>query len=148
MIHIESTFTFSKDLVERAAKAALEHQSQSSDSDLTIVLTDDAQLKELNRDHLGIDAPTDVLSFPASESDPETGARYLGDILISMPYAARSAEKAGHGLEAEVQLLVVHGVLHLFGHDHAEAQEKARMWKAQTEILESLGLGSINIREE
>lgn len=148
MIHIESTFTFSKDLVERAAKAALEHQSQSSDSDLTIVLTDDAQLKELNRDHLGIDAPTDVLSFPASESDPETGARYLGDILISMPYAARSAEKAGHGLEAEVQLLVVHGVLHLFGHDHAEAQEKARMWKAQTEILESLGLGGINIREE
>ena len=153
MIHIESTFTFSKDLVERAAKAALEHQSQSSDSDLTIVLTDDAQLKELNWDHLGIDAPTDVLSFPASESDgseidPETGARYLGDILISMPYAARSAEKAGHGLEAEVQLLVVHGVLHLFGHDHAEAQEKARMWKAQTEILESLGLGSINIREE
>jgi probable rRNA maturation factor len=148
MIHIESTFTFSKDLILRAAKAALEHQSQSPDSDLTIVLTDDAQLKELNRDHLGIDAPTDVLSFPASESDPETGARYIGDILISMPYAARSAEKAGHGLEAEVQLLVIHGVLHLFGHDHAETQEKARMWKAQAEILESLGLGGINIHEE
>ena len=148
MIHIESTFTFSKELVERAAKAALEHQSQSLDADLTIVLTDDAQLKELNRDHLGIDAPTDVLSFPASETDPETGTRYLGDILISMPYAARSAEKAGHGLEAEVQLLVVHGVLHLFGHEHAEAQDKARMWKAQAEILESLGLGGINIREE
>jgi probable rRNA maturation factor len=65
-----------------------------------------------------------------------------------MPYAARSAEKAGHGLEAEVQLLVVHGVLHLFGHDHAEAQEKNRMWKAQAQILESLGLGGVNIREE
>lgn len=153
MIHIESTFTFSKDLIERAVYAGLDHQSHPPESDLTIVLTDDAQMKELNRDYLGIDAPTDVLSFPASESqgseiDPETGSRYMGDILISMPYAARSAEKAGHGLEAEVQLLVVHGVLHLLGHDHAEADEKARMWKAQTEILESLGLGDINIREE
>ncbi|HSG44259.1 MAG TPA: rRNA maturation RNase YbeY [Anaerolineales bacterium] len=153
MIHIESTFTFSKDLIERAVNATFEHQSQSLDSDLTIVLTDDAQMKDLNRDYLGIDAPTDVLSFPASESDgseidPETGSRYMGDILISMPYAARSAEKAGHGLEAEVQLLVVHGVLHLLGHDHAEADEKSRMWKAQAEILESLGLGNIKVREE
>ena len=148
MIHIESTFTFSKDMIERAVNAALTNQSQPLDSDLTIVLTDDVQLRELNRDYLGIDAPTDVLSFPASESDPETGTRYLGDILISMPYAARSAEKAGHGLEAEVQLLVVHGVLHLLGHDHAEADEKARMWKAQAAVLESLGLGDIKIREE
>lgn len=148
MINIESTFTYSKSLIEHAVHAALKHEAQSLDSDLTIVLTDDVQLRELNRDYLGIDAPTDVLSFPASESDPETGARYLGDILISMPYATRSAEKAGHGLQAEVQLLVVHGVLHLLGHDHAEADEKARMWKAQAEILESLGLGDINIREE
>jgi probable rRNA maturation factor len=148
MINIESTFTFSKDLIERAVQATLKHQSQSLDCDLTFVLTDDAQLKELNRDYLGIDAPTDVLSFPASESDPETGARYIGDVIISMPYATRSAEKAGHGLEAEVQLLVVHGVLHLLGHDHAEAEEKERMWKAQAEILESLGLGDIKIREE
>jgi len=148
MIHIESTFTFPRKLVERATQAALAHQSQSLDSDLTIVLTDDAQLRELNRDYLGIDAPTDVLSFPASESDPETGARYFGDILISMPYAARSAEKAGHPFESEVQLLVVHGVLHLLGHDHAKGDEKARMWKAQNEILVQLGLGDITIREE
>ena len=148
MIHIESTFTYSKDLIERAVNAALKHQSQPLDSDLTIVLTDDVQLRKLNREYLGIDEPTDVLSFPASESDPETGARYLGDILISMPYAARSAAKAGHGLESEVQLLVVHGVLHLLGHDHAEADEKSRMWKAQAEVLESLGLGDIKIREE
>ena len=152
MINIESTFTFQRDLVERAVKAALAHQSQSPDSDLTIVLTDDVQLRELNRDYLGIDEPTDVLSFPASESDgseidPETGARYLGDILISMPYAARSAEQAGHPLESEMQLLVVHGVLHLLGHDHGGTDEKARMWKAQAEILESLGLSNIEIRE-
>lgn len=148
MINIESTFTYSKDMIERAVNAALKHQSQPLDSDLTIVLTDDVQLHELNREYLGIDEPTDVLSFPASESDPETGARYLGDILISMPYATRSADKAGHGLESEVQLLVIHGVLHLLGHDHAEADEKARMWQAQADILESLGLGDIKIREE
>lgn len=148
MINIESTFTFPTDLIERATQTAFADQAQSLDSELTIVLTDDAQLRKLNRDYLGIDAPTDVLSFPASESDPETGARYIGDILISMPYAARSAEKAGHPLESEVQLLVVHGVLHVLGHDHTQADEKAHMWKAQAEILESLGLGNIKIRDE
>jgi hypothetical protein len=60
------------------------------------------RLQELNRDYLGIDAPTDVLSFPASETDPETGARYLGDILISVPRAQSQAEAAGHALESEV----------------------------------------------
>ena len=148
MIHIESEFPFSKDLLEHAASVALEHEAESLDSELTIVLTTDARLQELNRDYLGIDAPTDVLSFPASEMDPETGARYIGDILISIPRAKSQALAARHPLESEVQLLVVHGVLHLLGHDHAEAQEKARMWKAQAEILAQLGLGNIQIREE
>ena len=148
MIHIESESPFPKDLLEHAASLALEHEMQSLDSELTIVLTDDARLQELNRDYLGIDAPTDVLSFPASELDPETGAHYIGDILISMARAESQAIAAGHPLESEVQLLVVHGVLHLLGHDHAEAQEKARMWKAQADILERLGLGNIQIREE
>lgn len=134
--------------MDRAARAALEHESESLESDLSIVLTDDARLQELNREYLGIDAPTDVLSFPASETDPETGARYIGDILISMPRAQAQADTAGHPMESEVQLLVVHGMLHLLGHDHGEPEEKARMWKAQSEILESLGLGDIQIREE
>lgn len=148
MINIESEVSFPKKLLERAVENALKNQSASLDSELTIVLTDDSKIKELNRDYLEIDAPTDVLSFPASETDPETGAHYIGDIIISLPYAAKSAEKAGHPLESEVQLLVVHGVLHLLGYDHAEADEKARMWKAQSEILEALGLGDIKIREE
>jgi probable rRNA maturation factor len=150
MINIKSDFPFPKELLERAARAALEHQAsrESLDSELTIVLTNDARLKELNRDYLGIDAPTDVLSFPASETDPETGARYIGDILISIARAQSQAKAAGHPLESEVQLLVVHGVLHLLGHDHAEAQEKARMWQAQTEILAQLGLANVQVREE
>lgn len=148
MIHVESEFPFPKDLLERAAQAALEHESQAFESELTIVLTDDAHLHDLNRTYLSVDAPTDVLSFPASETDPETGTQYLGDILISVPRAQVQANAARHPLESEVQLLVVHGVLHLLGHDHAEAEEKARMWKAQAEILARLGLGNVQIREE
>jgi probable rRNA maturation factor len=148
MIYIESETPFPQDLLERAANTTLEHQAHSLDVELSIILTDDARLHELNLNYLGVDAPTDVLSFPASETDPETGARYIGDILISIPRAQVQAEAARHSLEAEVQLLVVHGVLHLIGHDHAEAEEKARMWKAQAEILEKLGLGQIQIREE
>ena len=148
MIHIESDFSFPEDLLERAAQAALKHEFADQEVDLSIVLTDNARLHELNLNYLGVDSPTDVLSFPALETDPETGARYLGDILISIPRAQAQAEAAGHALESEVQLLVVHGVLHLLGHDHAEPEEKNRMWKAQAEILESLGLGSIQIREE
>ena len=148
MIHIGSPtgpLPVSSELVERAALAVLTHQS--AEGDLSIVLTDDAQLRQLNRDYLGVDAPTDVLSFPSAETDPETDAVYLGDILISVPRAREQAGAAGHPLEAEVQLLVVHGALHLLGHDHAEAEDKSRMWAAQAAILESIGLAGIEIRE-
>ncbi len=148
MIYIESDYPFPEELLERAAHAALAHENEPQETELSIVLTDNEQLQELNLNYLGIDAPTDVLSFPASETDPESGARYIGDILISIPRAQSQAEAAGHPLESEVQLLVVHGVLHLLGHDHAEPQEKSRMWKAQAEVLNSLGLGDIQIREE
>jgi probable rRNA maturation factor len=136
------------DLLEQAARAALAHQSAPPDADLTLVLADDAQLHALNREYLGVDAPTDVLSFPADETDPDTGAHYLGDILIAVPYAARQAGQVGNPLEAELQLLTVHGVLHLLGHDHAQPDEKARMWQAQSEILAGLGLPDVQIREE
>jgi probable rRNA maturation factor len=148
MIFIESQLKVqpvSAQWIERAAQAALMHQS--ADGDLTVVLSDDARLQKLNRDYLGVDAPTDVLSFPASETDPETGARYLGDIIISIPRAEAQAKSAGHPLEPEVQLLVVHGVLHLLGYDHAEVEEKTKMWKAQAEVLERLGLSGIEIQE-
>ena len=133
------------ELIERAAQAVLAHES--AEGDITVLLADNPRLQELNRDYLGIDAPTDVLSFPASETDPETGAHYLGDILISIPRAEEQAQSGGHPLEAELQLLVVHGVLHLLGYDHAEAGQKTKMWKVQAEILEGLGLSGIVIQE-
>lgn len=130
---------FTPDILERAAKTALLQQS-APDADLTLVLTGDTQVQVLDRDFLGKDAPTDVLSFPARETDPETGRRYLGDIIISVPRAEAQSIAAGHSLEAELSLLVVHGVLHLLGHDHSGAEEKARMWAAQSEVLTRLGI--------
>jgi probable rRNA maturation factor len=150
-ISIENQYDLTPDhlagLLEQTSLVALKHQAAPEDAELTIVLTDDDQLQTLNRDYLGIDAPTDVLSFPSSETDPETGSPYLGDILLSLPRAANQAMAAGHNLDAEAQLLVVHGVLHLMGHDHAKAEEKERMWQAQAEILDQLGLAEILIRE-
>ncbi len=145
-IESESDQTFTKELLERAARAVLD-LSGSPDADLTIVLVDDARIQALNRDFLAHDAPTDVLSFPADEPDPETGRLYLGDVVISLARAAEQARERGHAFEAEMQLLVVHGVLHLLGHDHAEAGEKQRMWAAQAGVLEQLGI-SPNIVHE
>jgi probable rRNA maturation factor len=146
-IEIDPDLTFESNILERAAQATLDLNGVPN-ADLTLVLTGDARLQELNREYLGKDAPTDVLSFPAGdETDPETGRRYLGDVILSLARATEQAQQRGHAIEAEIQLLVVHGVLHLLGHDHAEADEKSRMWAAQAEALERLGI-SPNIVHE
>jgi probable rRNA maturation factor len=136
------------DLLEKAANETLKEQGFKENVDLTVLLSDDAQVQALNRDYRGYDKPTDVLSFEAHERDPETSVLYLGDIIISLERATAQAEQAGHPLLAEVQLLVVHGVLHLLGHDHAEPEEKAKMWQHQAEILACLGLSQLKIQEE
>ena len=156
MINIDNQMDFRDTaLLERAALVTLETVSpqnpdlepDSATADMTIVLTDDRQLHELNVDYLGVDAPTDVLSFPAGEVDPETEALYLGDIAISIPRAAQQAQTGGHSVEAEVQLLVIHGTLHLLGYDHGTDEEKAVMWAEQAKVLERLGLSRITIQE-
>ncbi len=137
-------------VLERAARQALKLADAWNpvEADLTIVLTDDEKLRQLNRDYLGLDAATDVLSFPAAEQDPETGKSYLGDILISIPRAKIQADLAGHTLDEELQLLVVHGVLHLLGYDHANPRQKSGMWKAQGRVLADLGLSGIKIPDD
>lgn len=156
MIFIDNQMDFQETaLLERAALLALETipplspdpEIDFANADITIVLTDDRQLHELNLDYLGVDAPTDVLSFPASEMDPETGTTYLGDIILSIPRAIAQAQAGGHPVEAEAQLLVVHGTLHLLGYDHATDEEKAVMWGEQAKVLEKLGLSRIKIQE-
>lgn len=148
MVHIRPalmSLPIPSELIERAAGAALVHEKV--DADLTVVLSDDTQLQELNREYLGVDSPTDVLAFPASDTDPDSGALYLGDVLISIPQAQAHAQVAGHPLASEVQLLVVHGVLHLLGYDHGQPAAKSRMWSVQAEVLQDLGLAEIQISE-
>lgn len=126
-------------VLKQAAAAALKQLGDAGSKAVTIVLTDDEHLRKLNHEYLGIDAPTDVLSFPVENSPAHADADYLGDILISQPRAAAQAESGGHALAQELELLTVHAVLHLLGYAHAEEVDKQRMWTAQGEILATLG---------
>lgn len=121
-------------LLEKSAGITLEHLN-IEEGDLTIILTDDDPMQQLNKEFLDVDAPTDVLSFPADYTDPDSGAPYLGDVLISYPRALEQSSASGHTVGLELQLLVVHGVLHLLGYNDEEAQDKFRMWAVQAEIL-------------
>lgn len=131
-----------------AAQAALQaRQVDKNEVDLTLVFDDDARIQELNRQFSGINAPTDVLSFPANVIDPETGRLYLGDIIISVPRAEAQAFEAGLKLEDELKILVVHGVLHLLGFDHSTDVDKKKMWAAQKNVLDELGISSDKLPE-
>lgn len=134
-------------MIRVAAAAALTHQAITQPAALTLLLTDDDALHQLNRDFRQVDAPTDVLSFPGGDVLPGSGLLYLGDIAISVPYATRQAQTEGHSLLAEMQLLTVHGVLHLLGYDHMEPDEKAAMWAVQADILQNLGAEIVRPRE-
>ena len=124
--------------LESAAQVVVERFGKPPQADATIVLGDDEQLHDLNRTYLGIDNSTDVLAFPSGEVDPDTGIMYLGDVIISYPRAVSQASQGGHPIDAELQLLVVHGMLHLCGYDHSSSEEKREMWGFQAEILELL----------
>jgi probable rRNA maturation factor len=108
------------------------------------MVTGDAAVRELNRLHRGVDAPTDVLAFADDAVEPfvdvSDESRYLGDIAISLDRAEMQAADAGHPTLAELQLLVVHGVLHLLGYDDQSDGHRAKMWAAQSEVLTALGL--------
>ncbi len=132
-----------------AAQTVLHQEELQEEQDLTIAVEGDDRLHELNRDYLGIDAPTDVLSFPSGEEiDPETERVYLGDIILSYPRALQQATSAGHEVMSEIQLLVIHGVLHLLGYDHATPEEKTAMWAAQAEAIQTLGIHLNRLPEE
>lgn len=133
--------------LETAARAALQRAGAPDGASLTIAVTGDDVVQQLNRDYRGQDKPTDVLSFPDGAALPAGGV-YLGDVVISLAQAERQAQRGGHALTAELQLLVVHGVLHLLGHDHADPDEKAAMWAAQADVLRALNASITGPSEE
>ncbi|NOX61383.1 MAG: rRNA maturation RNase YbeY [Chloroflexi bacterium] len=119
-------------------------QQANADGDVTLVITDDETIAELNERFLGHSGATDVLSFPALSDDadafatPPNAEPYLGDIVIAYPYAARQAKRLGRSVADELDLLAVHGALHLLGYDHVDPEEKAQMWAKQEAILAHL----------
>jgi probable rRNA maturation factor len=135
----------SAEWLSSAAQTTLQVAGPDTGS-LTVVITDDKAVHKLNREYLGMDVPTDVLSF-GGESPDFVGAPdaegYLGDVLIAYPQAQAQAAAANHSVESELALLVVHGVLHLLGYDHQNPEDKAAMWSRQEEILSYLGLAHI-----
>lgn len=120
-------------VVERAAIAAL---PTHSDSVLTVLLTDDATLRDLNGRFRGKDRPTNVLSFPA----PETASPHLGDVALAYGVCAQEAREQGKTLAAHLTHLTAHGVLHLLGYDHETEAEAEAMEGLERAILARLGL--------
>lgn len=112
--------------------------------DVTLLIADDATIADLNRRFLGQDSATDVLSFPAQSDEASTFVLppdldpYLGDIIVAYPYAQRQAQSLGREVGDEIELLAVHGALHLLGYDHADPADEAAMWARQEAVLRDL----------
>ena len=131
-----------EETLRRAVVATLEHQSAPDAAQVVVVVTDDEGLRQLNREFRNIDTPTDVLAFPGTLAEgfvmPEGYTGYLGDVVISYSRAEEQAREMGHPVARELQLLTIHGVLHLLGFDDVDEPGWRRMTELQNEILNSL----------
>lgn len=143
-------------LIKRCAEAVFAHLRIEINADVTVMLVDDHNIREINKQTRQIDAHTDVLSFPqldidpddldgslragAGDTDPETGAVLLGDIVISLDAVKRQAAEYGHSFDRELGYLTVHGMLHLLGYDHMEDGDKRRMRGVEDAVMEALAL--------
>lgn len=140
MILIEPTIhaRFGRRLKLRTLSAFLEGAAAAARlrGEVSVLLTGDAQIRRLNRQFRRKDKPTDVLSFPAPESPGTT--EVAGDLAISVETAARQAEDLGHALAIEVQILILHGLLHLAGYDHE--QDSGQMARREATLRRRLGL--------
>ena len=134
-----------EETVTHAVQAAMRQAGREPEGlEVTVVLTGDEEVADLNQKFRGVEGPTDVLSFEVGGEDV-TGelATYLGDVVISVDRARAQAEEAGHSVQAEIALLVAHGVLHLLGYDHVEEAEEREMWALQEAAMrEALRAGA------
>ncbi|MDR1892284.1 MAG: rRNA maturation RNase YbeY [Oscillospiraceae bacterium] len=132
-------------LVRRCCHAILLETEFEGSAEVGVTFADDAQIAQLNAKHRGINAPTDVLSFPLCQDgnydvNPETGAKQLGDVVISVPRAVKQASEYGHPLQREIGYLTAHGILHLLGYDHVDnGLETVRMREKEEKVLTELG---------
>ncbi len=143
LIRPDLAFEGDPDEIEAVVRAVLTAESVPEGVDLSVVVTTDQEIHDLNRQYRGVDAPTDVLAFADDAPDDRfvdapDQARYLGDIVLSLPRAQAQAAERGYDVWQEIKLLVVHGVLHLLGYDHATEAEREIMWRKQDAILGTL----------
>ena len=140
-------------LIRRAIRTALACEGVTVPCEIDVLLTDDDGIREINRDMRGVDAATDVLSFPAfaytpgqppvddGDADPMTGLTPLGDMAISLEHVRTQAAEYGHSRSRELAYLTVHSVLHLLGYDHLdEGEQKRQMREREEAIMTELGL--------
>lgn len=138
-------------LVKKAVAAALRAEGIETPCHVDVLLTDDEGIHAINLTHRGVDAPTDVLSFPLNELTPgafdpetceldyDTGEVLLGDMVIDIPRCEQQGEEYGHGYRREASYLAVHSTLHLLGYDHLdEGPEKALMRGREDAVMETL----------
>ena len=132
-------------LIRKACTATLKLEGFEESAEVNVTLVNDEMIREMNRQYRDIDASTDVLSFPLGENgvydeNPETGAKMLGDIVISVEHALSQADLYGHGIEREVAFLTVHSMLHLLGYDHEQGGlQKTIMREKEEQVLDALG---------
>ena len=139
-----------EDLARRAARAAVQHvnpqtggTAAATASEISVVLSSDTLVRRLNRDYRGRDEPTNVLSFAELDSPASgcsSGPYLLGDVILARETIVKEARDQGKGLSDHLAHLVVHGMLHLFGHDHQDQREAEAMETLERDILESLGI--------
>lgn len=130
-------------LIEAAVLKSLELEGVEPELEISVLLVDNAGIREINRDHRQLDKATDVLSFPQFNSKDEVAAAgyaALGDIVLSLEKAREQAEEYGHSLEREIGFLTVHSMLHLLGYDHDTEENTAAMQARERCILEALQL--------
>lgn len=133
-------------LVRKCCHGVLEYERFKSDAEVSVSFVDDKEIRTLNKIYRKMDKSTDVLSFPLGENgvydtNNETGAKLLGDIVISMETAVKQANMFGHSIEREVAFLTVHSMLHLLGYDHETSPlDAAVMHEKEEEILNELGI--------
>ncbi len=132
------------DSIERLVEHVLRGEGIAEPAELSIWITDQAQLHELNRSYRNVDRSTDVLSFGAEGAGSFVAApgqpRYLGDLAVSFPHVVRQAEEYGHARQRELGYLVTHGILHLLGYDHEQPDDAASMRKREEALLGALGM--------
>jgi len=124
--------------LRRVAAEVLRQEEVAGETELSLIITDDEAIRELNRRFRGVDAPTDVLAFGAGTEEhfvsaPESPP-YLGDVVISYQRALAQAQELGHAIADELKLLVVHGILHLVGYDHQEEAAAQKMREREREM--------------